>query len=588
MYRVVSGGNQPYFLHCPGFVRSCVRLKYLPELMREYAAGVTVHRPEDWTIVTFATTNNSYYPLTYQLEKSGVDYVNPLRNKTCTETFDCRVKMAEVAKMDIKTKYVMILDAGDGVFVRDLDGLTDAFESIGADIVFGANWIRHPDETIEDDIWDKEKPLHCLNGGVVFGRSDKIKTFYRHCVEISPTLDNPLRSEQKDMRVGIMDMRSAIKFGLDYDRTLSVNLKAQYEVPMFGFRDGALSMWFDALPEVQEASYAVAESLDYKSEDIVDIRDTTATDFSIRWQVTYLCNHECPFCIQGTPEEHARKSAGESNELYMKICDAIVNLIEGKQKNIRVNLIGGEVTILEAFVPIVTKLKQAKTKSTVKINVTTNGTIPDTKIKALADLFADAPPNVSMHFAVSYYPEYMTRDELKQVVTKLGSIPKFTVSVSKLLFMDDDVDQYLAFAQWAMKAMPMASVLPIVARDKEGHVSIRADQRGKLSSRMVSRGRSHRGKGLQVIYADGCAHTFRTLQEMVCSLRENQFNPRGYYCDAGANVVTIDHLGNVSTCFGMNKALGNIAADGFRLNDVPMICTADRCNCKLFTHVWKE
>lgn len=588
MYRVVTGDNHPYFLHCPGFVRSCVRLKYLPELIREYAAGVTVHKPEDWTIVTFATTNNSYYPLTYQLDRSGVNYVNPLKDTECRETFDCRVKMAEVAKLDIKTKYVMILDAGDGVFVRDLEGLTDAFESLGADIVFGANWIRHPDETIEDDIWDKEKPLHCLNGGVVFGWSDKIKAFYQHCAEISPTLDNPLRSEQKDMRVGIMDMRSDIRFALDYDRKLSVNLKAQYELPMFGYRDGALSMWFYALPEVQEIDYAIAESLDYKSEDIVDIRDTAATDFSINWQATYLCNHECPFCIQGTPEEHARKSAGESNERYMKICDSIVNMIEDKQKDIRVNLIGGEVTMLDAFIPIVTKLRYAKTKSTIKINVTTNGTIAEEKIKELAELFKDAPPNVSMHFSVSYYPDYMTRDELKQVVMNLGNIPKFTVSVSKLLFADEDVDRFLDFVQWAKKAMPMAPVLPIVARDHEGHVSIRADQRNKLSKQMVSQGHSRQWKGLQVIYADGCAHTFRTMQEMICSLRENQFNPRGYYCDAGANMVTIDNLGNVSTCFGMKKSLGNIAENGFTLNDKPMICTADRCNCKLFTHVWKE
>ena len=58
--------------------------------------------------------------------------------------------------------------------------------------------------------------------------------------------------------------------------------------------------------------------------------------FNIRWRVTTLCNYQCAFCIQGSPEEHARQARGESAELRNSICDKIVRLVESAENHYRV------------------------------------------------------------------------------------------------------------------------------------------------------------------------------------------------------------------------------------------------------------
>ena len=591
MYKFVHGNNKPCFFHAPGFVRSCAKYPFLRNLFKNYSEDVTIKKPSDWTIITFATNDNGFYPLISQLDRNNVPYINPLKDVVLTETFDCRDKMKEVVKLKIKTPYVMILDAGDGVFTRDLDTITEDFLSLKSDIVFGANWLRHPDETIEDSLWDDTKKIHHLNGGAVFGKWDKIKEFYEYCVKISPTLDNPLRSEQADMRHGILALHDKITFALDYDRVLVANIKAMYESLLFGYVNGEQTMW--AVQNITtDESYDTPDTLNYSTKDILEIRSTTNSNYNIRWQVTYLCNNKCDFCVQGTPEQHAKKSQSETNELYMNICDKLVAHIEPLMKNININLIGGEVTMLDAFIPIVKKFRYSKSNSTINISLTTNGSISDEKIEQLKEMFSDAPPNRSIHFSVSYYPQYMTEDEFIAKTIKLQQVAKNTITITKLIFCEDDVDKFIAFKEKLYpvlnKAGARISISPIIARGRTP-VNLAIESKKKLFqniSRSVSRARER--KGLQVIYSDGKSYVFPTLQEIVASLKENQFQPTGYLCNAGNNGMTIDNYGNITTCFGMKESLGNILNDDFEGLDKPRKCTADRCNCRLFTRVWKE
>ncbi len=82
--------------------------------------------------------------------------------------------------------------------------------------------------------------------------------------------------------------------------------------------------------------------------------------------MTYICNYNCNFCIQGEKENHIRKSNGESVETRAKICDNLIKFIEtkldGKYKAINIYLIGGEVTILKDFYNIIKKLPNVNFK----------------------------------------------------------------------------------------------------------------------------------------------------------------------------------------------------------------------------------
>ena len=49
--------------------------------------------------------------------------------------------------------------------------------------------------------------------------------------------------------------------------------------------------------------------------------------YRIRWDVTYLCNYRCDFCIQGNRDNHLKRSEGESQEIRGQICDKIIDEI---------------------------------------------------------------------------------------------------------------------------------------------------------------------------------------------------------------------------------------------------------------------
>ena len=68
------------------------------------------------------------------------------------------------------------------------------------------------------------------------------------------------------------------------------------------------------------------------SEDIVRIENLSNKNdtFIIRWNITYLCNYNCDFCIQGNKKQHIEKSKGESIEIRNKICNNLITFIEEK------------------------------------------------------------------------------------------------------------------------------------------------------------------------------------------------------------------------------------------------------------------
>ena len=149
--------------------------------------------------------------------------------------------------------------------------------------------------------------------------------------------------------------------------------------------------------------------------------------FNIRWRVTTLCNYQCAFCIQGSPEEHARQARGESAELRNSICDKIVRLVESAENHYRVvtvSLIGGEVTILKDFPDILARLVRSDFSGDMRFSITTNFSAAPDYYQCLIKPFqtADSHKNRVLSLSASFYPEYVS---IEQFSRKLREIYRF-------------------------------------------------------------------------------------------------------------------------------------------------------------------
>lgn len=140
--------------------------------------------------------------------------------------------------------------------------------------------------------------------------------------------------------------------------------------------------------------------------------------YTIRWQMTTLCNYECDFCIQGNRKKHIDKSRGENSEIREKICDNIIYFIEkelnGKYENLQIYLIGGEVTILSDFTQLLKKLYQCKFDGDIEYFITTNLSSDVNKLQEIKDIFSGHKNKKYMrtlYISASFYKTYTTLEE---------------------------------------------------------------------------------------------------------------------------------------------------------------------------------
>ena len=315
----------------------------------------------------------------------------------------------------------------------------------------------------------------------------------------------------------------------------------------------------------------------------------------IRWRVTTLCNYQCDFCIQGDREEHLRQAMGESSGLRNRICDAIVRLIESADREyrvIRMDLIGGEVTILKEFPDILERLARADFSGEMRFSITTNFSADAEYFRRMLDQFRAGAGNRkrTLSIAASFYPEYVTIDSfkgklreiyayagtrpgaLKAVLGKLGLIKDgwLKLSVGIPIVDDKDFEQYVGLKE--EYGDTGIRIFPIIIRNYDTNLS-----EEKLQG-IIEREK----KQLKVTDVNGNTMFFPTIRELGASLdNTDSFCPAGYLCDAGIRNIWIDAFGNVKRCpaLGSTMFMGSILDGTFKLLKGPQICTSDHCSC---------
>ena len=364
-----------------------------------------------------------------------------------------------------------------------------------------------------------------------------------------------------------------------------------------------------------------------KSSDIIRVENSLRTDdiFTIRWNITYLCNYSCKFCIQGDKNMHILKSKGESREIREKICDNLIKFIEteinGKYKEIEIYPVGGEITILPDFLEIMTKLAECKFKGPLKIHITTNLSADKELLSSLVKIFNfKYPYQRILEVSASYYKEYTTEDEFinkvkllygkdnlrnktigklfnnKNIVNKIrkilgkklfrkgrkviNKIQPIYVNIGYPLCTDEDCSDYIKFVK---KYGHVARKINFtIIREYEKSISTRLKK--KIDKKY------YKSDIIKVTDKNGKQYFLSNTDEIAILLDEDKrFNPKNYMCNVGINSINIDNLGIVSRCLlcKNDTIIGDMKEGNIDLPTTRFLCTSTKCACNFYNLIEK-
>lgn len=359
-----------------------------------------------------------------------------------------------------------------------------------------------------------------------------------------------------------------------------------------------------------------------RSKDIIRVENLNrGNKFIIRWQLTYLCNYSCDFCIQGNKNMHIAKSKNENMKTRTKICDNLVKFIEKdlnkKYSTIEIYLIGGEVIVLKDFLQIVKKIVNANFDGKISIVLTTNLSLSKEKLGELIDIFTVQKKHVrEIHINASYYKEFTSEEEfiskikllsknkskkmvfinsvykkMKRVVKKCLSsktidslkskISKIYVTVGYPICCDNDYKDYLEFKKKYSHIIPNINFIII-----KGYKTSISDA---LKEKIVRKEKLE--KNIKVTFND--SKVFYCTNNNQISLKltnEETFNSQGYLCDIGMHNISIGNTGLISRCPSCKEktTIGSMLEGDFKLPKEKMSCPIEYCNCSYYGVIEKQ
>lgn len=140
--------------------------------------------------------------LANQLEKNGVPYINKVK-PGCQWNNTMKIKAILEALDEVKSDYVLIMDANDVLISGSLKSLLTKFKTYNRKMIFNATKNNYPN-TIVDIVPDRDsrKEFKYLNAGVCISETKFARTFYKEAYDLhrSGEIYNPVDSEQLIIR----------------------------------------------------------------------------------------------------------------------------------------------------------------------------------------------------------------------------------------------------------------------------------------------------------------------------------------------------------------------------------------------------
>lgn len=206
----IKTNTQPLIAHAQG-------VEHFSERWRKLCSSdLATSVPKDVTIVTFAKGTRRF-ELVRQLQESGVPFINAADGTVNYWVNKFKIKYLLDVIDNIKTEYILCLDAIDVILSSDLSDLIKRFEKLDADIVYNATVVDYPMLKIQEET---DGPFKYLNAGAFIGRTQSIKEFYKFILDTTYDMSINSRSEQLRVRLAREQYEKKDRIKVDTDCTI--------------------------------------------------------------------------------------------------------------------------------------------------------------------------------------------------------------------------------------------------------------------------------------------------------------------------------------------------------------------------------
>lgn len=228
----------PLLMHYNGHQKSVLTEEFVNLLIGDKELKV----PDDLTILTYATSNIvDFCPLIKQLNKHNIKYFN-LCDFYGSENWNNTLKITYLSKYlneyEVKTKYVIVLDAIDIILSDDFYKIIDEFKKTGYKIFYGATSNRYPDVQLEPlELIQNKGYYKYLNSGTVIAETEYLKDFINVCNN-NIKEKNIWNSDQYEVRKNYINYDKTI-ISYDYETKLFITSGKMYQTLKY-FKDNVL------------------------------------------------------------------------------------------------------------------------------------------------------------------------------------------------------------------------------------------------------------------------------------------------------------------------------------------------------------
>lgn len=151
---------------------------------------------------------------------------------------------------------------------------------------------------------------------------------------------------------------------------------------------------------------------------LILVRASREEDFLIKWRVTECCNYHCSYCIRNKFKQPSDNLKFDQ-ELCVKTKDKILNLINKVNKTIKLELIGGEPTLIDLF-PILSDLISNTNNYIKQILITTNFSRPINYFTDIINLCAKN--NIQVNLVCSFHKEFIGLETFMNKIKLINSL----------------------------------------------------------------------------------------------------------------------------------------------------------------------
>lgn len=209
--------TEPLLLHFNSNIKSVVQEEDF--FNKVTASKKIIVKPENLTILTYAFGKDiNNFPLIKQLQENNIEYIN-LCDFHTIDKWSMLLKISMLSEYlnneNVKTKYVVILDASDIVLSENFENIVDSFIKTNKKILYGAGQNKYPNVNFFNEIHEISRtPNRYLNAGTVIAETQELKDFINKVMENIDDKKNVWKSEQYVIRktLSVYEKKDLIDF----------------------------------------------------------------------------------------------------------------------------------------------------------------------------------------------------------------------------------------------------------------------------------------------------------------------------------------------------------------------------------------